>query len=131
MSSRYIQLHALVATTIAVPSQPRAVQSADHHHVIVTSPPPPVLPLQLFEVLDTEQMIYLIMENADKGEMFDYIVRHQVRFINITNANAMLTQCQHLTSSSFVVVVLTIHPFIPSIPARGGAAGMLFFPPDH
>ena len=55
-------------------------------------PPPLPLPLfppplQLFEVLDTEQMIYLIMENADKGEMFDYIVRHQVRLINTTTGN--------------------------------------------
>ena len=37
---------------------------------------------QLFEVLDTEQMIYLIMEHADGGEMFDYIVKHNVRPAN-------------------------------------------------
>jgi 5'-AMP-activated protein kinase, catalytic alpha subunit len=37
-----------------------------HHNVI-----------QLFEVLDTPATIYLIMENADRGELFDYIVAHQ------------------------------------------------------
>ena len=31
---------------------------------------------ELFEVLDTPTTIYLIMENADGGEMFDYIVAH-------------------------------------------------------
>lgn len=33
--------------------------------------------IQLFEVLDTPTTIYLIMEHADGGEMFDYIVAHQ------------------------------------------------------
>lgn len=33
--------------------------------------------IQLFEVLDTPTTIFLIMENADGGEMFDYIVKHQ------------------------------------------------------
>jgi len=33
--------------------------------------------IQLFEVLDTPNSIYLIMENADGGEMFDYIVKHR------------------------------------------------------
>jgi serine/threonine protein kinase len=33
--------------------------------------------IQLFEVIDTPTTIYLIMENADGGEMFDYIVSHQ------------------------------------------------------
>ena len=32
---------------------------------------------QLYDVLDTPTTIYLIMENADGGEMFDYIVSHQ------------------------------------------------------
>ena len=31
--------------------------------------------IQLFEVLDTPTAIYLIMENADAGEMFNYIVQ--------------------------------------------------------
>ena len=33
--------------------------------------------IQLFEVLDTPTAIYLIMENADAGEMFNYIVRNK------------------------------------------------------
>eukprot|EP00602_Paraphysomonas_sp_CaronLab_P009122 CAMPEP_0185026182 /NCGR_PEP_ID=MMETSP1103-20130426/10140_1 /TAXON_ID=36769 /ORGANISM="Paraphysomonas bandaiensis, Strain Caron Lab Isolate" /LENGTH=750 /DNA_ID=CAMNT_0027559677 /DNA_START=278 /DNA_END=2529 /DNA_ORIENTATION=+ len=33
--------------------------------------------IQLFEVLDTPNSIYLIMENADGGEMFDYIVANR------------------------------------------------------
>ncbi|GMH72888.1 hypothetical protein TrST_g12066 [Triparma strigata] len=33
--------------------------------------------IQLFEVIDKETTIYLIMENADGGELFDYIVQHQ------------------------------------------------------
>jgi len=33
--------------------------------------------IQLFEVLDTPTAIYLIMENADAGEMFNYIVQHK------------------------------------------------------
>lgn len=33
--------------------------------------------IQLFEVVDSEKTIYLIMEYADGGEMFDYIVAHQ------------------------------------------------------
>ena len=33
--------------------------------------------IQLFEVLDTPTAIYLIMENADSGDMFNYIVQHK------------------------------------------------------
>lgn len=33
--------------------------------------------IQLYEVLDTQNSVYLIMENADGGEMFDYIVAHR------------------------------------------------------
>lgn len=33
--------------------------------------------IQLYEVLDTPSSIYLIMENCDGGEMFDYIVAHR------------------------------------------------------
>lgn len=33
--------------------------------------------IQLYEVLDTPTTIFLIMENADGGEMFNYIVSHQ------------------------------------------------------
>lgn len=34
--------------------------------------------IQLFEVLDTPKNIYLMMENCEGGEMFDYIVAHKV-----------------------------------------------------
>jgi len=33
--------------------------------------------IQLYEVLDTQNSIYLIMENAEGGEMFDYIVKQR------------------------------------------------------
>ena len=33
--------------------------------------------IQLYEVLDTQNSVYLIMENAEGGEMFDYIVAHR------------------------------------------------------
>ena len=33
--------------------------------------------IQLYEVLDTSSAIYLIMENCEGGEMFDYIVAHR------------------------------------------------------
>mmetsp|Transcript_22749 Transcript_22749/g.73166 ORF Transcript_22749/g.73166 Transcript_22749/m.73166 type:complete len:612 (-) Transcript_22749:523-2358(-) len=33
--------------------------------------------IQLFEVLDAPNAIYLIMESADGGEMFNYIVKHR------------------------------------------------------
>lgn len=33
--------------------------------------------IQLYEVLDTTNSIYLIMECAEAGEMFDYIVKHK------------------------------------------------------
>ena len=33
--------------------------------------------IQLYEVLDTQNSVYLIMENADGGEMFDFIVAHK------------------------------------------------------
>ena len=33
--------------------------------------------IQLYEVLDTQNSIYLIMENCEGGEMFDYIVQHK------------------------------------------------------
>lgn len=33
--------------------------------------------IQLFEVLDTETTLYLVMEYCDGGEMFDYIVQHE------------------------------------------------------
>lgn len=33
--------------------------------------------IQLYEVLDTPTAIYLMMENAEGGEMFDYIVAHR------------------------------------------------------
>ena len=33
--------------------------------------------IQLYEVLDTQNSVYLMMENADGGEMFDYIVAHK------------------------------------------------------
>ena len=33
--------------------------------------------IQLFEVLDAPNAIYLIMENANAGEMFSYIVKHK------------------------------------------------------
>jgi 5'-AMP-activated protein kinase, catalytic alpha subunit len=33
--------------------------------------------IQLYEVLDTPNSIYLMMENADGGEMFDYIVANR------------------------------------------------------
>jgi 5'-AMP-activated protein kinase, catalytic alpha subunit len=33
--------------------------------------------IQLYEVLDTQNSVYLIMENADGGEMFDFIVAHR------------------------------------------------------
>ena len=33
--------------------------------------------IQLYEVLDTPNTIYLMMENAEGGEMFDYIVAHR------------------------------------------------------
>eukprot|EP01041_Mallomonas_annulata_P001328 gene1328-2557_t len=33
--------------------------------------------IQLYEVFDTNETIYLMMENADGGEMFDYIVSHR------------------------------------------------------
>lgn len=33
--------------------------------------------IQLYEVIDTSNAIYLMMENADGGEMFDYIVEHR------------------------------------------------------
>lgn len=33
--------------------------------------------IQLYEVLDTPNTIYLMMENAEGGEMFDYIVSHR------------------------------------------------------
>ena len=32
--------------------------------------------IQLYEVLDTQNSIYLIMENCEGGEMFQYIVQH-------------------------------------------------------
>ncbi|EWM30615.1 protein kinase domain containing protein [Nannochloropsis gaditana] len=33
--------------------------------------------IQLYDVLDTPARIYLVMENADGGELFDYIVKRQ------------------------------------------------------
>ncbi|CAM9123030.1 unnamed protein product, partial [Ectocarpus fasciculatus] len=33
--------------------------------------------IQLYEVIDTSSAIYLMMENADSGELFDYIVQHR------------------------------------------------------
>ena len=33
--------------------------------------------IQLFEVIDTKDKIYLIMEYSDGGELFDYIVKHR------------------------------------------------------
>ena len=33
--------------------------------------------IQLYEVLDTQNSIYLIMENCEGGEMFEYIVKHR------------------------------------------------------
>ncbi len=33
--------------------------------------------IRLYEVLDTANAVYLIMENCDGGEMFDYIVAHK------------------------------------------------------
>lgn len=33
--------------------------------------------IQLYEVLDTQNSIYLIMEHCEGGEMFDYIVKHK------------------------------------------------------
>ncbi len=33
--------------------------------------------IRLYEVLDTSNAVYLIMEHCDGGEMFDYIVSHR------------------------------------------------------
>ena len=33
--------------------------------------------IKLYEVMETPQKIYLVMENCDSGEMFDYIVAKQ------------------------------------------------------
>ena len=44
----------------------KILQRAKHDNII-----------QLYEVLDTTNSIYLIMECAEAGEMFDYIVRNK------------------------------------------------------
>jgi 5'-AMP-activated protein kinase, catalytic alpha subunit len=32
--------------------------------------------IQLYEIIETEKELYMIMEYANGGELFDYIVRH-------------------------------------------------------
>ncbi len=32
--------------------------------------------IQLYEIIETEKELYMIMEYANNGELFDYIVRH-------------------------------------------------------
>ena len=33
--------------------------------------------VQLYEIIETPKMLYLIMEFVSGGELFDYIVKHQ------------------------------------------------------
>lgn len=33
--------------------------------------------IQLYEIIETETELYLIMEYCSNGELFDYIVKHQ------------------------------------------------------
>ena len=33
--------------------------------------------IQLYEIIETPKQLYLIMEYASGGELFDYIVKHQ------------------------------------------------------
>eukprot|EP01036_Dinobryon_divergens_P048862 gene48862-65515_t len=46
--------------------------------------------IQLYEVFDTNETIYLMMENADGGEMFDYIVSHRYVQERQASDNAVL-----------------------------------------
>ena len=33
--------------------------------------------MQLYQIIETESELYLIMEHVNAGELFDYIVRHE------------------------------------------------------
>jgi len=62
--------------------------------------------IQLYEVLDTQNSIYLIMENCEGGEMFDYIVSTSTSNSNRSSIHTHHTkQWQATVSNEFVLIL--------------------------
>ena len=78
-----IGLHILTKARVAVKilEKCKIVDAADYErvsreiHILKIVQHPHVV--QLYEIIETPKKLYLIMEYASGGELFDYIVKHQ------------------------------------------------------
>ncbi len=54
------------ATRVQMLQEVQLMKLVQHPHVV-----------RLYEVIDTETKLYLVLEFADGGDMYDYIMRHE------------------------------------------------------